>query len=433
MILTRKYYALFTAAFVCFVIYASLVPLKFSPLPWEQGVARFIEMMRAPIHMKWSADWISNILLFMPLGYGMMAAFHTDRDSRAWGLFVVLPFAVFLSAAIEFAQVWFPARHTNPNDVAAEGFGALLGALAWVAFGPRLTERVRDFWTVHGSRNWAVRLLPAYLAVLVALHAAPFDISISPSELKTKYREGKIRPLPFDFHGGDSVKDFIEKTAFNVAFFVPAGVLLGAIRRRDGDPRFSLGVILGLGLLLTAAIEFMQIFILTHYTDTTDILSGTFGVYLGWCLVKLNQYDTSRLTLSLRLTSLVVWSVILIAVHWFPFQFNLHSDWLAARWEDVNWLPFHDDVGTYLDAGNKILRKALLFVPFGMLFDSKRAAAILGFLFAAIIEAGQFFMPLVQHPSVADPLVETVGAVLGALAAIRLQKFTQADHLAWQK
>jgi glycopeptide antibiotics resistance protein len=427
MILSRKHYAWFALGFIGFVVYASLVPLRFTPLPLDRGFEKFLEMMQAPISFQSKSDWLSNILLFIPLGFVAMGMLQVDRPSRWWAVPLVLVFCTFLSAAIEFTQVWFPPRHTSPNDVIAESLGGFLGVIAWAAMGQNLTEAMREFWSVHSKDNWAIKLLPAYLLLLVILYGVPFNITISPGELMQKYRDGRIRVIPFDYRPTDQPKEIIEKIGFTIAYFIPAGVLLAAIRRPDGSQRFPLGVVLLFGLGLTASIELMQIFIQSRFADSTDILTGTLGVYLGWCLLKLAQYENSRRTLTIRFTCLVIWSLVLVAIHWFPYQFSTESDYLTQRWDQFNWMPFLEyQSGNYLSSFNNILEKTLLFVPFGMLLERALPALLLGLVFSIMIEAGQFFIPA-RSPGITDPIIETVGSVIGAIGATRLQRFTRRE------
>ena len=70
-----------------------------------------------------SAEFVANILLFVPLGLLLRLAL----PRATWLGAVVLGGAV--SVAIEVLQVWTP-RISDPRDVVANTLGALIGALA---------------------------------------------------------------------------------------------------------------------------------------------------------------------------------------------------------------------------------------------------------------------------------------------------------------
>ena len=55
--------------YLAFVVYGSLVPLRYQSLPWEQAVARFQAMPYLTLGIASRADWVANLLLFVPLGF----------------------------------------------------------------------------------------------------------------------------------------------------------------------------------------------------------------------------------------------------------------------------------------------------------------------------------------------------------------------------
>ena len=228
-ILTRRHYALLALALAAFVVYGSLVPFQYQPLPWSEGLARFANVCREPVRIDSRSDWLANVLLVVPLGYFLMGALCVDR--RRPGLLAalaVLPCCLALSAAVEFAQLWFPPRVSSLNDIVAQGVGELLGVTAWLAAGQRLTAWVRGLWTAVGTRGLAARLLPGYLALLGLINGIPFDLTLSPKDIRRKWRHGAIRLVPFAGSDRD-VFHAVEKGLWNVALFLPLGLLLAHV------------------------------------------------------------------------------------------------------------------------------------------------------------------------------------------------------------
>ena len=66
----------------------------------------------------------------------------------------------------------------------------------------------------------------------------------------------------------------------DIVTFVPVGALIvmSGWHRRFGSDR--VGLVLA-GLTITGAIEFMQLLVISRFTDVTDVLLGTLGVLIG--------------------------------------------------------------------------------------------------------------------------------------------------------
>jgi glycopeptide antibiotics resistance protein len=79
-------------------------------------------------------DTAANVLLFVPLGFLYRLARPPACDPVALG---VLALGVLTSCGIEAVQLFEPARFSSPIDVAANGIGAWMGALA--------TDRITRF------------------------------------------------------------------------------------------------------------------------------------------------------------------------------------------------------------------------------------------------------------------------------------------------
>lgn len=76
----------------------------------------------------WVGGWfdtVSNVLLFLPLGYLYRLARPSQQGANSLSVFR-LGFCV--SAGIEIAQLFLPGRYTSPADVLTNGVGAWFGA-----------------------------------------------------------------------------------------------------------------------------------------------------------------------------------------------------------------------------------------------------------------------------------------------------------------
>jgi VanZ family protein len=433
-----RFYAWMTAAFAAFVIYGSLVPFHFRPIPWDEAWTHWQSVCSLPVKVESRSDWAANILLFIPLGFLGMAALAVDRGRAAdlWALPVLAACAAF-SASIEFLQLYFPPRVSSLSDVAAESIGAALGIAGWVVAGRQLTRYARRLWTTAKTEETVWRLLLVYLAVLVLMQAMPLDLTISPSELYHKYKNGMVRPVPFSGWRADPQAG-LKKALENVAWFLPGGILLGHLARWS---RWNVRVaweVFGLGLAGAAAIEFMQLFVASRSCDATDVLTGGAAVLAGWLAVRA------------ELLAATAWVGVLVYLNWFPFNFA-SLDAATARWQRLSWLPFADYLqGHYIDVMQMAVDKVMQFLVLGALLAlsvrtrNKRALVTrlaAAALLAVVLEGGQLFLPT-RYASVTDVLVQTSGAGLGLLLLSRLPSVGQQGivacgrylwHESWEK
>ncbi len=433
-VLTTRQYSWLTAAFVVFIVYGSLVPLHFRSLPLDEGWSRLKEAFSQPVAVAQPSDWLANILLFIPLGFLLMGWRCVDRPGHSLApILGIIPACSLLSAALEFAQLWFPPRNTNINDVVAETMGAIIGLSIWLLKGQAATEWTRRFWSRHASRNWSMRLIPPYLLVLVISHGLPFDLTLSPTQLKKKRQLGMVALIPFE-NTAQNPYETVDKIIVNVAWFLPAGALLAGIPFLYG--KRSWPEVAGIGIALAACIELMQLSVLSRYFDATDIVTGTIAVWLGWRLMRSWQHTYLLLNSSLdgkRLIAAFLWVGALLFFHLEPFAFTADATILGERLRQTSAIPFEACLSLdYLNELNKLIQKALLFVPLG-LFVSKhrggrieRASVIVSALFLSFALAiGKLFCQ--PHAlDVTDFVIEPLGAWLGYVAACRLSALMKA-------
>jgi glycopeptide antibiotics resistance protein len=474
-----KHCAWLALAFCAVAIYGSFVPFRFAACSWNDAVGRLWSVCNFATRPSRS-DFAANILLFVPIGFFLTGTLTLDRAALVRWLAAALvpPGAFVLSVAIEFAQIYFPPRTPSLNDVIAQAIGAATGVALWLAAGQRVVEYVRAVQAERAAGAPA-RLLPAYLLVLLLVHVMPLDLTISPVEVYHKYKEGRIVLLPFS---GVMSDGFISKLIWNMSFFAPLGYLCAAepfvSRRRDCVVPVPL-----FGLLVAAAVELAQLPVRSRSFDTTDIVTGTVGVLIGCQLARVLGIGWSQLpglgwlgsslrapsqpTLLLqsrcssaggsttrsparrdseqpqppvfKLASVAAWLVLLMGVHWRPFDF---ADGLAVAQDGVakiNWIPFADYlVDSEYHAFDELHRKFLLFLPLGGLLaiytspsprreetekrtpnlpTSRRVLPLTAVLAAAIvIEAGQILLPA-RYPSLTDVLAQFLGGWTGVALA----------------
>ncbi|MFQ5784607.1 MAG: VanZ family protein [Alphaproteobacteria bacterium] len=273
---SRRWLFAAAAAYLVFVVYGSLVPLEFEPLPLTGAWERFSAIPRLDIGIGSRADWVANVLLFAPLAYLWTGALWPGgRTGAALAVSLLVWLAcVALGLGVEFAQIYFPPRTVSQNDIFAETVGAALGILAWWWSGPWITRELWAWQARRGPTPLPERLLWIYLAVLFGYSLLPLDLTISPVEIYHKWREGRVILVPFG-DAFESTPDTLYGLAMGALIWLPVGFLWTVAGRRT-PLRAAFRT-----LLAAALLEFLQLFVLSRISETADVITAVAGGALG--------------------------------------------------------------------------------------------------------------------------------------------------------
>jgi glycopeptide antibiotics resistance protein len=155
--------------YVLFVIYGSLVPLRFVNREWTDAMEAFrnIPFLDLGIHSR--ADWVANFLLFIPLTFlaGLVLNGTDGMFTRVLIAVMLTLSAWALAVGIEFTQLFFPQRTVSQNDILAEGLGGIAGTALHLLRrrkGTGLARRVLASTAVARPRQHLVAQLSADLA-----------------------------------------------------------------------------------------------------------------------------------------------------------------------------------------------------------------------------------------------------------------------------
>jgi glycopeptide antibiotics resistance protein len=438
LVLGPRHYGWLTLAFLGLAVYGSLVPLHFRPLPVGAALARFREVLDGPVRIESRSDWVANILLFIPLGFLLTGTLAVDRSRRAgWTTaLLVLPACTVLSAAIEFTQLFFPPRVSALNDIVAESFGGLLGTAVWLTAGQRLTWCCRSLWADLGGRESAQSLLWAYLALLVLVQVVPLDLTISPGELYQKYKQGRVRLIPFADWLDNPVLG-IGKCLTNMALFLPVGLFLPGLAHPFWRRRGSWLTILGLAVGFAALIEFMQLFVWTRFFNSTDIFTGSMAILIGWA-VGLTWGAQLACQRAVGTALVCAYLGVLVFISWEPFNFEPSIASVTSRLADVQWVPFADyQEAEYLQAADQICSTTALFICLGAVTAlgpfarfrrfSGLAAIFAGSTVGILLQAGKLVLPE-RHASVSDVVLATLGVGVGFAVVRHAQRRMRETH-----
>ncbi len=443
--------------YLAFVIYGSLVPLEFRMLPLEQALEAFRNISHLNLGIQSRADWVANILLFIPLAFLFNGYLwlRCNAKKQIFSPLIVVALCLILSAGIEFTQLYFPQRTVSQNDIIAEGIGAIIGVFIWRRLGAHFLLWLSQWQEHHSSSSISQRLLLLYIVVLYGYNLLPLDLTISPVEIYRSWREGRIILIPFSSLSTSWVENLYHLT-IDCIIWSPISFLLLSTTRKT--------LLSAWGLTFSAALllELMQLFIYSRTTDITDLITAAAGATIGIILWRIsikywpqnatkNTFSSEQSGISRLLiagASFVIWTAILGVVFWYPYNFSTDRAYILDAVSTLNQVPFHAYYyGTEFRAITEVFHKVLFFMPYGILsviiFHTNKTdtppqsigilTLIVGVIAGLIIESGQLFLPG-KHADITDLMLETLGVFLGywgasAVTATMAKRHKKAPQL----
>jgi len=121
--------------YLAFVVYGSLVPFEWRDVPLGQALTQFSHIRLLHLGAASRADWVANIVLYVPLAFlGCAALFGLRVEGLLAPVAALLVFLLCtaIAVAVEFTQIFFAPRTVSLNDLLAEAIGAGIGASLWL-------------------------------------------------------------------------------------------------------------------------------------------------------------------------------------------------------------------------------------------------------------------------------------------------------------
>ena len=433
--LGRAYFIL-TFVYAFLAVYGSLIPLDFHPRPVEEALEVFLRTPYLMLQVGNRADFVANLLLFIPLTFLAMGALTREntRGGRWLLVLLVMAGAVILSLGIEFAQLFFPPRTVSLNDILAECAGAAVGIVAWLALGGRITAWWRGLVHRRGPRELAAQVLTGYVAALVLYQLFPYDLVVSADEMMVELRQGKLVLAPFaDLHRA-SILVFLKKAAV----LIPVGYWVVVRWARWRRPVLAA---LALGAGLTLALELLQLLVYTRYSSSTDVILGTWGAGMGGALATQFGPAATRplprgalwrcFSWGLRLTATVAVVSALLWGKWQPLEFQWPDEGLANALAKTVQVPFfYQYWNAEFEAAAQLLQDLSIPLALGLLLMSltpgilggrRLVAAVVAGAVPAAVELGQVFFP----PHTADMTTAVLAAAGGVVGVFLYRRFVE--------
>ncbi len=402
--------------FLTFATYGSLVPLDYTPLTFEIALDRFTNVLNADLDFSSRTDWTTNILLFVPIGFFGLGALAVNQGRKRAAILspVVALNCVIISLLLEFSQHWFPTRTPSLNDIVGESIGGAIGILIWLSVGQRIVIYFRTLLKLNTKEDRITWLLSGYFVALLVYSLFPFDLTIRPSEIFDKYKDGRVELIPFS-----ALSLPLESRLYSLfvesILFVPLGILLERFWIKSISTHISLMQLSIYAICLCLAIEISQLFVVSRFTSITDVTTGVLGILMGSQIHRFLEKNvpknrkTAQSKRGIFFFACVGYSATLCILFWYPYNFTHNTAFTQERIEDFISVPFSRLLqGNYIQSLWSIARKFLWFSPLGFLtyrFTSTcqienrshhyvvPATLLYLFVFSLLVEFLQIFLP----------------------------------------
>lgn len=323
--------------YLAFVVYGSLVPLNFRPLAWDTAVRHFQHIPWLRLGIASRADWVANILLYIPLAFfwTAVATYQKHTVSRLGFSMLVLAGCLAVAFSVEFTQLFFPPRTVSINDLVAESFGSFLGVAGWYVAGDYVVKQLK--YIKFGNFLSVKAAIFFYILIYGGLSLFPFDFVTSAQELDLKYGGEN-----FEFNQCEDT--FLRcSVRYGVEAFAVMPLAVLVCLWPNVPHKFSLNILLG--FFIGVLIEGSQVFLVSGVAQGASIITRIVGMAAGVvCYRWARRFSGSGKglrTLKVIANRLILPYVILVLA----INGWLDRDWLAwpvamEKLHDTYFLPF---------------------------------------------------------------------------------------------
>ena len=249
-------------------LWLRLTPFDFvwdGRLPWER-------LSLGPLTLR---DVPLNVLLFVPLGFGLAGLIRNHRlhrfhrlEEKICEICVICGSLLLLSLVLETAQLFLPARAPSVADVVANGLGALLGVCLYRAWAMGVGRALRRYVTplnlLLGLNVYAILAasLTVYLyrSVRLSNWDTSFPLVVGNEAVGRRQWSGQVKWIgftwPLDSYHASGEYQFTGEAPFE--FVYAPEVNLPPLTWREGPatPRGEQGVTIGPGEWLATETAF---------------------------------------------------------------------------------------------------------------------------------------------------------------------------------
>ena len=275
-----------------FLVYGSLIPFDFQVASLDKAARFFLDSVQSGQQAHSLTDWITNVVIFVPLGFFGFAAVPKKPGSIAsiGKVMVVLGGSLMLSILIEFAQIFFPPRDSSWMDVLANALGAAAGCAGWFMMGRGTTKAYSNLVRLHqllDPPRMSVAPKIALLAgscLLVAGWSGILTANWIGWKAAVNHMEG-LHMLPFLQHQAADIRLAFTSTVMATVTFSALGGVFWRIGISQARPLHTKLIVSGAFAAGAAVLtEMAKLFMATRNPDTGNIVVAGLAAGLG-CFV----------------------------------------------------------------------------------------------------------------------------------------------------
>ena len=327
-------YACGALAFIALAIWGSWFPFVIQPISAER-VAVMLRWSIAPAQFSLS-DALSNLLLFVPIG--VCIAPVIGRGAGLLPIGVTIAAGAALSFVLELGQLLVPYRIPSAIDIVAETCGLITGAAIWriaAAEFDAMLERAIGAWQ---RATLFERALWLYTAAFAGWWLLPFDFTLRPDEIADKFFHERLL-LPW-------MQSVEQAAAASLWLAMAAAIPIGwatVLVTIEGRYRRSTLIAATDAAAFLLILTILQATVFSRTTDTRLMLYAVAGATLGAITAARTTRRPARArSTRLLLTTLlaVSWIAAVVAVEWWPLQFNFDVDRAYAQFAAWSFDPF---------------------------------------------------------------------------------------------
>jgi len=420
-----RYFGYAALLYLLFVIYGSLVPLDYKPIPFADALSQFKAIRHLDLGIGSRADWVANILLYIPLAFFGAGAVGGLRQPliRALLTATVLAGCLATAVSIEFTQLLFPPRTVSINDLIAETIGTLLGVFIWLFFGQYLLKLYRQIalGNLISVRSAGI----FYLLIYLALSFFPYDFVTSFPELNTRLASANVNLFlsPDGFSEGHL--RCVVRLLIEILTLMPLGVLLCLLLPYSPNKLLLAALT---GFLLGVLIEGVQVFLFSGVAQGFSVITRMVGMGLGavafnWA-VKQKIAAWRRFFQPAVFLSVVPYIALVVGINGGLTGTWLTTETALTKLAETHFLPlYYFYYTTETTALTSLLSNIGSYFPIGVLYwlyacrtpeagktqPHWLAVGLTAAVFATLIETGKLFLAD-KHADPTDVLIAFIAA-----------------------
>ena len=408
-------YFLFWFAWAALIVYGSLMPFEVRPHTLAEAIDKFRHIQYLNLGVVSRADWIANILIYIPLAYlGVMWLNQLRWLPRLLALLITAILGLALAAGVEFTQIFFAPRTVSINDLIAESIGTLLGLALWSVSHSRLATLASAI--LRPGHPALTAGLTLYALAYLGLALFPYDFVLSTSELQWKLSQGNYG---WGFNSCGSVIRCSSQWLAEAVTALPLGLLLARLLKQQHINRaniFFIAAAIGL------SIEAGQFLVASGVSTISASLAKVIGICLGVWLrdppsPQLAQYHAHKIRPALLLALIPYLGLAALLNSWG------HASWgdmeiLRTNLDSQRYLPlYYHYFTTETKAVASLIAQAAVYLPMGIGFWLWHASGstplrrppvfslvLTTAVTAFIIETGKLFLAS-SHPDFTNILI----------------------------